>query len=48
MYWIATTQEKERRYIDELAQRLGSLEQAIVQAAHDHPHGLPRGEDIYV
>ena len=47
VYWIATTQEKERIYIDEFAQRLGSLEQAIAQAAQDYPHGLPRSEEIY-
>jgi conjugal transfer ATP-binding protein TraC len=48
VYWIATTHEKERSYIDELAQRLGSLEQAIAHAAQEYPHGLPRNEDMYV
>jgi uncharacterized membrane protein YebE (DUF533 family) len=47
VYWIATTHEKERVYLEEVAQRLGSLEQAIARAAQDYPHGLPRSEETY-
>ena len=40
MYWITTTNERERRYLDDLSRRLGSLEAAIARAAQAYPHGL--------
>jgi len=40
MYWITTSNERERRYLEELSRRLGSLEAAIAHAAATYPHGL--------
>jgi conjugal transfer ATP-binding protein TraC len=40
LYWITTSTERERRYLEELSRRLGSLEAAIAHAAATYPHGL--------
>jgi len=40
MYWITTTNERERRYLDDLSRQLGGLEPAIARAAQAYPHGL--------
>jgi conjugal transfer ATP-binding protein TraC len=40
MYWITTSNERERHYLEELSRRLGSLEAAIAHAAAAYPHGM--------
>jgi conjugal transfer ATP-binding protein TraC len=39
-YWLTTSNDAERRYLDRQCQRLGSLEAAILDAAARYPHGL--------
>jgi hypothetical protein len=46
VYWMATTNERERHYIDQLARQCGNLESAIAQAAQEYPHGLVGGDAL--
>jgi hypothetical protein len=43
-YWLTTSNDAERRYLDRQCQQLGSLQAAIVETAACYPHGLVGAE----
>ncbi len=51
-YWLTTSNDAERRYLDRQCQHLGSLQAAIAATAARYPHGLagadrePLGQDV--